>query len=310
MYWANFLHIYQPPNQTPEMLERIVNESYRKIIQGLKDNPKAKISLNINAGLTELLVKNGYQDVINGFRELAERGQIEFTESAKYHAFLPLIPKSEIARQIKLNYQTNRRYLGKVYQPEGFFPPEMAYHQKIVEVVARLGYKWMIVDELAYQGKLGRVSYDQIYTIKGLKDFKIFFREQKATNLIVGAIIRSRSALLEALEEELAEDRYLLTAIDGETIGHHRPGLENLFFDICRSRAFKKITISEIAKYFPQTTAIKPIACSWSSTEESVRNGIPYFQWQHPKNPIHQWQWALTNLAIKMVHQMNKKSAN
>ena len=32
MKWANFLHFYQPYNQQPDILERVVNESYRKVI--------------------------------------------------------------------------------------------------------------------------------------------------------------------------------------------------------------------------------------------------------------------------------------
>lgn len=307
MYWANFLHIYQPPNQMPDILDRIANESYRKIIQGLKENPKAKITLNINAGLTELLYKLGYKDIIYNLKTLAERGQIEFTESAKYHAFLPMIPKSEIERQIKLNNETNKKYFGKIYKPVGFFPPEMAYHPKIAEVAADLGYKWLIVDEIAYNGKVGQVSFEKVYTVKGTKNLKIFFREQKTSNLIIGAVIRSKKSLLEVLEKELHKNRYLLTAMDGETLGHHRPGLESLFFDICRSRVFEKITISEIEKYFPEAEAIEPISSTWSSSEQDLKNNTPYIQWAHPDNPIHNWQWKFTNLALRLVQEMDKK---
>jgi microcystin degradation protein MlrC len=66
MYWANFLHIYQPPTQTKEILDRVTNESYRKIVAGLLDNPTAKVTLNINGVLTEMLAENGYQDVADG----------------------------------------------------------------------------------------------------------------------------------------------------------------------------------------------------------------------------------------------------
>ena len=65
MYLSLLLHMYQPPTQTEEMLKTIVNESYRKIIDGLKNNPKGKITLNINAALTELLVQYKYNDIIN-----------------------------------------------------------------------------------------------------------------------------------------------------------------------------------------------------------------------------------------------------
>jgi len=64
MYWANFLHIYQPPIQSPEILLKVTKESYRKILDGLLQNSQGKLTLNINGCLTEMLAKNGCSDVI------------------------------------------------------------------------------------------------------------------------------------------------------------------------------------------------------------------------------------------------------
>ena len=93
MKWANFLHIYQPPTQKPIWVKRIADESYRKIFNGLLEIPRARLSLNINSILCELLDQNGGMDVIKNIKKLVERGNIELTGSAKYHAFLPLLPE-------------------------------------------------------------------------------------------------------------------------------------------------------------------------------------------------------------------------
>ena len=61
VHFAFLFHIYQPPVQIPSVLKQIVNESYRPIINAVKENPKAKITLNINATLTEQLADYGYQ---------------------------------------------------------------------------------------------------------------------------------------------------------------------------------------------------------------------------------------------------------
>lgn len=309
MYWANFLHIYQPPNQMPDIMERIVNESYRKLIAGLKENPKAKITLNINAGLTEQLDELGYLDIIDGIKELASLGQIEFTESAKYHPFLPLTPWEEGIRQIKLNRETNSFYFGKVYKPSGFFPPEMAYSRKVADLVASLGYKWIIIDEIAYSGKTDAVDYAKTYTIKGVDNFKVFFRDRRISNLIMSAVVRSGNTLLEAAGEEKNKNRYLLTAMDGETFGHHRPGLEQLFFDVLSSQKFKKIFVSEIEKFFPETSPIEPVASTWASAEENIPNGTQFLSWNDPENPIHAWQWEFTGFVLKIVEKINPKKA-
>lgn len=307
MYWANFLHIYQPPNQMPDILERIVNESYRKILAGLKANPRARITLNINAGLTEQLDQHGYRDIIDGLRTLAEKGQIEFTESAKYHPFLPLTPWTEAERQIKLNNETNKFYFGKTYNPRGFFPPEMAYSRKVADLAASLGYQWVIVDEIAYSGKTEAVDYNKIYTVKGLGNFKVFFRDRRISNLIMSAVVRSGKTLSDALGEEKNKNRYLLTAMDGETFGHHRPGLEKLFFEILSSPKLKKITISEVEKYFPTAEAIDPVASTWASSEQDIERGAQFLSWNDPDNVIHAWQWEFTGLVLKIVENLNNK---
>ena len=70
MIWANLLHIYQPPTQTESILKTVSNESYRKILKGLKENPNGKITLNINASLSNLFVKYKYKDIIDDIKGL------------------------------------------------------------------------------------------------------------------------------------------------------------------------------------------------------------------------------------------------
>jgi alpha-amylase/alpha-mannosidase (GH57 family) len=41
-----------------------------------------------------MLMDCGHGDVIEGFRRLAENGQLEFTGTGKYNPILPLIPAS------------------------------------------------------------------------------------------------------------------------------------------------------------------------------------------------------------------------
>ena len=72
MFWANFLHIYQPPTQKEIWVKRIADESYRKIINGLLEIPRAKITLNINGILCELLERFGAKDVLHGIKKLLQ----------------------------------------------------------------------------------------------------------------------------------------------------------------------------------------------------------------------------------------------
>ena len=95
IYFAFLLHIYQPPVQIPSVINQIVKESYKPIMEALKNHPEAKITLNINGTLTEQLHDFGYDDLIGLITTLASKGQIEFTGSGKFHPLLPLIPEPE-----------------------------------------------------------------------------------------------------------------------------------------------------------------------------------------------------------------------
>lgn len=297
MYWANFLHLYQPHNQKPYWVKKIANESYRKLVNGFLSNRNAKAIININACLVELFKKNNCQDVINGLKTLAERGQIEFTDSAKYHAFLPLLPETEIIRQIKLNHLANKKYFGKIYQPRGFFPPEMGYNEKIAKVCRGLGYKWIIIDELALDGKIGNLDYRTIYKIKQA-NLHVFFRQREISFRVLSAQVYASQMIVDILKSKVKPNEYVVTAMDGETFGHHRPGLEDLLFEVYKSPEIKSIKISELFEIFSKRKEVAPLPSSWALMMRDLEQKTPYSRWYNKKNSIHRWQWQLTNMAI------------
>lgn len=309
MLWANFLHIYQPPTQLPDIFERVAFESYRPIIKGLLKYKQARITLNINGVLTAKLATDPkYKDIIRDLRKLAKLGRVEFVGSSQNHAFLPLLPESEIRRQIVLNTKTNRKYFGTAYSPQGFFSPEMAYSDKVARIAKDMGFKWMIVDELALSGQENDADFTQIHPVKGLADFQVLLKDRRISKLIVEAVIRSGRSLSKELKKQLPQDRYLITAMDGETFGHHRPGLEELLYDIFAQPQFKKVFISDLIKNFPAGPPLRPLPTTWSVFAEDLKKKLPYKLWWDPANELHKIQWAFTNFAIKQVNQLKGKT--
>jgi len=305
MYWANFLHFYQPANQQSDILEAVVVQSYRPIFEGLKKRPKIKLTINISGALFELFDKYGYQDLIDILRLLGKNGQVEFTSSAKYHAFLPFLENEEIIRQIKINDETNRFFLGESYRPQGFFPPEMAYAPKMAPLIADLGFKWIILDEISLSGQTGQVDYQKIYQIKNT-NLLVFFRERRLSNLIMSAVVRSRESLLEAMSGQLDKKNYTLIAMDGETFGHHRPGLEKMLFEVLETPEADLITVSQISNFFPETIKVTPIESTWASSQEDIETKTQFLSWSDPENRIHSWQWKLMQLVCQEFYQMDK----
>jgi hypothetical protein len=301
MYWANLLHIYQPPTQSREIVLKVADECYRKLVGIVKSCPTAKLTLNINACLTEQLMRYGLEDIIFDLTELAQRGQIEFTASAMYHPILPLIPRSEMVRQIELNTAINCRYLGAAYNPKGFFPPEMCYSFEVAEVAANLGYNWIVIDEIGYNGKLGAVSQNTLYQVEGLNDFFVFFKERPVSAAITYGSYPTADSFLAALSETIAGDGYLLSGTDGEVYGHHRPGQERLLEDIYSGELLPTCTISELLSLCSKVEMASPLPSSWGTWQDEMTQGAPYAQWSYPGNELHKLQWELTNLAIAVI---------
>ncbi len=302
MNWAHFLHIYQPADQHPGILDKIANESYRPLIRGLYKTPNAKITLNINAVLAELLFEHGFRDVVDGIKDLVEMGKVELTGSAKFHAFLPLLPESELERQIVLNHETNKRFFGDSFNPKGFFPPEMAYSPKVAGVVKKLGYEWILVDEVSVFGVSEAERRDVLYQIKDL-GLKVFFREKRASNIIMGALVRSNESLERAMGDVTNSNNYVITAMDGETFGHHRPGLDLALFEILGNSRFPCVRISDLLTLYTDVKEVVPMDCTWATSVKDALAGNPYNLWLDQQNPIHKNEWQLAEHAIKLVNE-------
>ncbi len=304
MRWAHFLHIYQPADQHPGTLEKIVNESYRPILRGLFKLQKGKITLNVNAVLTEMLFEHGYRDVIDDIKALVEMGRIELTGSAKFHAFLPLTPENEIERQIALNHETNSRYFGDAFKPKGFFSPEMAYSPKVAEVVKKFGYEWILADESSLCDMDPKPVNNKTFKIKDI-DLTVFFREKKPTNVLMGALVRNVDSMRKVMADRLNNDEYVVTAMDGETFGHHRPGLEETLFELLSADDLENVFISELPNLYPQIEEVRPMDSTWASSYEDVRKGNPFAYWFNKDNKIHELEWELAGIAIRAVENSN-----
>lgn len=339
IYWAPLLHFYQPPIQIPEVLRKVVDESYRPLIDVFKQYPHAKVTANINGVLTEMLFESGYTDVIDGLRELAERGQLEFVGSAKYHAILPLIPPDEQRRQIRRNHMTNRHFFGDVYQPRGFFPPEMCISQDILEPVADFGHEWIIASGIACPAPW---PTDGFYTAAAPgasgEELTLVFRDDVLSNKISFQDMDGKAFvahLRSVAGSANGADRYVVTAMDAETFGHHIENWDQLFLaevyeslapkpyaELSQQRVLSEahkrlltmpeepelgdvriVTISELVDRFPRKGQVEPRASSWSTTEEDLKHHNPYPLWKDPGNYIHRLQWQHVDLCLELVRR-------
>ena len=150
MLWINFLHIYQPVNADAHVIKEATDMSYYRIIRALEEHPEIKFTINISTCIFYRWEELGYKDIIVRIGKLIKKGQIDLTGTACYHPILPLIPEKEIEYQIKENENLLKKHFGSDFKPKGFFFPELAYSPEAAKIVKQMGYKWILLDEIAY----------------------------------------------------------------------------------------------------------------------------------------------------------------
>jgi alpha-amylase/alpha-mannosidase (GH57 family) len=149
------------------------------------------------------------QQVIPAYRELADLGQIELTESAYYHPILPLLvdlkaarrarPELELpaepfeapedaARQVERALERHARAFG--HRPLGMWPPEGSVSPEAAEIMARAGIGWFASDEGVLWNSLppGTRRQEALYQPWKLEtaagEIAIFFRDHELSDRI------------------------------------------------------------------------------------------------------------------------------
>lgn len=310
MKYVNFLfHIYQPPLQENHVLDQIVQETYEPLTRVIRDFRDLRFTLNVNFSLVELLNERSPQ-VIENIRAAYENGTLELTATGAYHPIFPLIPQSEVQRQLDLNQQGNRSLLAPTFQPEGVFPPELALTSGLVSLFKSLGYKWTIADD----GNLGYLRHDVPYgDICSFNGFAVFYRSNCWANQFAdhhgqwthGA--EFVADLLRSLDSWMGDDDgYVVIALDGETFGHHHRELNEVFLrELCEALRdardrLETAHLSTLYHRFPLVSQFIPPG-SWSTNGVDLQRRDYFSWWKGRENKIQELQWRFTTLVLKKV---------
>jgi len=295
MLWINFLHFYQPVNTDAHIIKEATEMSYARVIRALEENPNIKFTININGSLLLRWEEMGYEDLIKRIARLIKRGQIDLTATACYHPLLPLIPKKEISKQIQENESILKKHFGDKFKANGFFLPEMAYSKDVAKIIKKQGYKWIILDEIAHNGKLKQVDTSQIYYDDSTK-LKIIYRSRKYSSSFVPKTIK----------QKIEKDITIVSATDGELYGLRHIDHTAEFEKILKHKLLKTKTMSDFISCQKNIQKTNPINCSWDSSEEELKNNSPYVLWYDTNNKIQSKLWDLANLSYKTVEKYSK----
>lgn len=291
MYWINFLHLHQPPNQEAGTLKQVDQESYQLIFQLFDKYPNIKATLNISGSLLEQMRQQKDWPWLEKLKKLIQNKRVELTASVKYHPILPLLPTNEIQRQIQLHQEISRDIFGPLYRPRGFFLPEMAYGRSVARLIEKMGFSWIILDEIHFPD--GKPRPNILYQIKNT-NLKVIFRNRHySKSFPPESIITNFNQI---------KEQYLITAHDGEMYGHWHKD-QKFYHQVFTHTKIKTLTVSEYLRRLKIKKSVSPRAASWESTEKELKQGIPLALWSDPKNKIHQQLWELRKIAIKVVEK-------
>ncbi len=316
--WAQVLHFYQPPTQTHDVLRRVVEESYRLVLSVLEANPHARIGVNIQGVLVDLLVDHGLGDVVERLDGLVSRGQVELLGSGRFHAILPLMPEAYRRRSIAEQADTLRRHFpalaaAKLDEPPGrlpgFFPPEMCWSSDLAAPIAEAGHRWVALSGVACPGPWP--TGEVLRTNADGRSLAVLFRDDVRSNRISFRQTDPERFLGDIAGLAAAGPSYVVTAMDAETYGHHIKGWERDFLDTAYRRLAPEsgpdasrvvmATPSEVVERFPAGRCVTPHASSWSTTPADLAAGNPYPLWQAPGNRTHALQWEYVDHCLTLV---------
>lgn len=314
------LHFYQPWWQDYRVLNEIVNQCYRPILNLLDRAPGFCFSANVNYSLLELLdrgypewtdgyiLDRSFCDVICNFRKAVEEKKIELLGSTAYHPIMPLIPRNMQIMQMTADTQLKRTLWGIEKNCNGIFLPELAFSQNILPNLKACGYHWTVLDDGTFKAQYRNVPFDRIVSLGG---FRILLRSSYWSNRIAYGELKSFYDIVSETEIEITkwvknQPAYIIIALDAETFGHWHPYLMEKFLEPMINiwgRAGIITPIEEISQSFPSWDLIRIADGSWATTEDDFWKDDSFPLWKSKFNEHHQNLWRLVNIALRYAEQ-------
>ena len=166
VYHAVGLHFHQPPgnlialHHTDQRWEakQILwcYDRVTRMLEGYEDIARLHLSFSgtLLKQLEDPAVRETFRDTVDieDFLARYRRSPIEFVGSGLYHPVYPLIPPADWDAQTSWWIGLGRHLLGRE-SFTGFWPPEMGFCMEMIPMLARHGYKYVLVDSLYIKPK-------------------------------------------------------------------------------------------------------------------------------------------------------------
>lgn len=158
---AIILHMHQPrynlaggasnSETAKEVFEQTMHP-YTVPPEVIRGSREARATFNFTGTLIEQMNELAAVDfdprldgIWEDYGSLEQEGRVELTGCGYFHPIFPLIPEADRRRQVEMHLEAFEETFG--LRPAGFWPPELAFSEDMVPLLAEAGFQWTVVDE-------------------------------------------------------------------------------------------------------------------------------------------------------------------
>lgn len=225
-------HYYYDDFKTEERIRQVVDQSYllanHTIAEMIRSsNGKFRCSFSISGVVIEQLEQYA-PEVIDSFKELAKTGSVEFLAQPYAHSLSSVFDANEFERQVKLHADKIEELFGK--RPTSFYNTELIYSDEIGELIAKMGYKSVLLDEAKHV--LGWKSPNYLYKHSYVSKLKLMIRNNKLSDDIAfrfSNLSISADQFINWISSLPANESIVNLAMGYEVFGMNQPAYTGIF---------------------------------------------------------------------------------
>ncbi|MDR0232929.1 MAG: glycoside hydrolase family 57 protein [Dysgonamonadaceae bacterium] len=278
-------HYYYDDFSNEDILRGIADRSFLRANAMLLDlinahNGKFKVAFSVSGAVLEQL-EIYVPEAIDGLKELAQTGCVEFLSETYGHSLSCLYSEDEFKKQVEDHAEKIELLFGK--KPKVFRNTELIYSDEIGDMVHRMGYKGMLTEGAKHL--LGWKSPNYLYNSVSSPGLKLLLRNMKFSEDIMFRFSNYSWSDYPLTADKfinwinaLPESEQLINLfMNYETLGSVQPadtGIFEFFKALPKFALDKAISFSTpsevLNKLKPVDKISAPYPCSWSGEERDT----------------------------------------
>lgn len=278
-------HYYYDDFSNENIMQRIATESFipaNKMLLDLINQHKGRFKIAFSiSGIALEQMEIYAPEAIDGFRQLANTGQVEFLAETYAHSIASMIDPIEFKNQVKQHADKIEMLFGQ--KPTTFRNTELIYSDEIGEAVYEMGYKKMITDGAKHV--LGWKSANFVYKSALQPKLKLLLKNSKFSDDIMFRFSNynwdeyplTADKMIQWMSQLPKEEQVVNLFLNYETFGSMQPSHTGIFefMKALPQYAFKQdisfATPSEVMESNEPIGSLKvPYPISWADEERDL----------------------------------------